>query len=112
MFLTLACFLRLALSLSQEDDELTKQQQMLHKLGSSKTRIVYKFLFLSLIYVEYPLMVFLVCAGLTEMDIYHVAMLLFFVTYTAYPSIIKKSTAILLLYANFFVLEKYIYSLV
>ena len=112
MFLILACFLRLALSLSQEDDELTKQQQMLHRLGSSKTRIIYKFLFLSLIYVEYPLMVFLVCAGLTEMDIYHVAMLLFFVTYTAYPSIIKKRTAILLFYANFFVLEKYIYSLV
>ena len=84
---------------------------MLRKIGSNQTRMIYKFLFLSLIYVEYPLMVFLVCAGLAEMDIYHVAMLLFFVAYTAYPDIIKKRTGILLVYANFFVLEKYIYSL-
>ena len=111
MFLILACFLRLARSLSKEDDEVAKQQQMLHRIGSNKTRIIYKFLFLSLIYVEYPLMVFLVCAGLTEMDVYHVAMLLFFVAYTAYPRITKKRTGVLLCYANFFVLEKYIYSL-
>ena len=57
-------------------------------------------------------MIFLVCAGLTEMDIYHVTMLLFFVIYTASPNIIKRRTSILLCYANFFVLEKYVYSLV
>ena len=84
---------------------------MMRRIGTSKSKIVHQFLFLVLIYVEYPLMVFLVCAGLAEMDIYHVAMLLFFVAYTAHPSIIKKRTVILLFYADFFVLEKFTYSL-
>ena len=33
-------------------------------------------------YIEYPLMIFLVLAGLDKMDIYHITMLFFFVWYT------------------------------
>lgn len=56
--------------------------QLVTKIGNRKSSIFYQFLFLFLIYIEYPMMLFLVIAGLDKMDIYHVTMLLFFVWYT------------------------------
>ena len=56
-------------------------------------------------------MLFLVLAGLDKMDVYHIMMLLFFVWYTLKPKIIQKWSVYLLLYANIFLIEKYIYSL-
>ena len=57
------------------------------------------------------MMLFLVIAGLDKMDVYHITMLLFFVWYTLKPKIIQKWTIYLLIYANIFLMEKYIYSL-
>ena len=71
----------------------------------------YQFLFLFLVYIEYPLMLFLVFAGLDKMDIYHITMLFFFVWYTLKPSIIMNKSIFLLAYADLFVLEKYIYTM-
>lgn len=56
-------------------------------------------------------MLFLVLAGLDKMDIYHITMLFFFVWYTLKPSIIKNNSIFLLIYADLFVLEKYIYTM-
>ena len=56
-------------------------------------------------------MLFLVFAGLDKMDIYHITMLFFFVWYTLNPSIIKNNSIWLLVYADLFVLEKYIYTM-
>ena len=58
------------------------------------------------------MMVFLVLAGLDKMDVYHIVMLLFFVWYTLQPQIIQKWSIYLLIYADAFLVEKYIYSLV
>ena len=58
------------------------------------------------------MMIFLVIAGLDKMDIYHIVMLFFFVWYTLRPQIIKNNSIWLLIYANLFILEKYIYTLV
>lgn len=56
-------------------------------------------------------MLFLVIAGLDKMDVYHITMLFFFVWYTLSPKIIKNNSIFLLVYANAFILEKYIYTL-
>lgn len=56
-------------------------------------------------------MLFLVFAGLDKMDIYHITMLFFFVWYTLKPSIIKNNSIFLLVYADLFVLEKYIFTM-
>ena len=64
-----------------------------------------------MIYIEYPLMLFLVIAGLDKMDVYHIVMLFYFVWYTLKPSIIKNSSIFLLIYANLFIMEKYLYTL-
>ena len=58
------------------------------QIGNPKANLSYQLLFLFLIYIEYPMMIFLVIAGLDKMDIYHIVMLFFFVWYTLRPQII------------------------
>ena len=57
-------------------------------------------------------MLFLVMAGLDKMDVYHIVMLLAFIAYTLHPKIINDRPIVLLIYANFFLVEKYLYTLI
>lgn len=57
-------------------------------------------------------MIFLVIDGVSKMDIYHVLFIPFFLVYTLFPTGISKYSIILLIYADLFVLVKYIYTLV
>jgi hypothetical protein len=57
-------------------------------------------------------MLVLVVAGLDTMDLYHIVLLIFFVVYTLAGNKLMRFSLYLLMYANFFVLEKYIYTLV
>jgi hypothetical protein len=68
-------------------------------------------MFLVLVYIEFPLMLTLIVAGLDKMDLYHIVLLIFFVTYTLYADRIPNFPLYLLIYANFWIIEKYIYSL-
>ena len=69
-------------------------------------------MFILLIYVEYPLMVFLMIDGVSKMDIYHISFIIIFVVYTLFPQVINKYSIVLLIYSEIFVLAKYIYTLV
>ena len=111
MYLSLLCFTQLTMNLSRDDDAVNRQYEMMKRIGNPKSSIIHQLFFLFLIYIEYPLMMFLVTAGLYVMDIYHVTMLLIFVVYTTCPKFVKKWTIVILIYADFFVLEKYIYTL-
>ena len=68
-------------------------------------------MFILLIYVEYPLMVFLVIDGVSKMDVYHIIFIIVFVIYTLFPQVINKYSILLLIYSDIFVLMKYVYSL-
>lgn len=57
-------------------------------------------------------MLTLIIAGLDKMDVYHIALLLFFVVYSLYSDRMTHFPLYLLLYADFFVFEKYIYTLI
>lgn len=57
-------------------------------------------------------MLFLIIAGLDQMDLLHIALLIFFVAYTLYGDKLKNMPLYLLFYVEFFVLEKYIFTLV
>jgi hypothetical protein len=66
-----------------------------------------------LIYLELPMMLVLVFMGLTiKMDFYHVGLLFFFVFYMIAPKKFNKNIFYLVLYASFFIVEKYIYTLI
>ena len=56
-------------------------------------------------------MVVLILAGLDVMDVYHVALIGFFIVYMLYSERLHNFALILLIYVDFFVLEKYVYSL-
>lgn len=70
---------------SSENSDKKFEEQLISQIGNRKSSIFYQLLFLVLVYVEYPMMLFLVIAGLDKMDIYHITMLFFFVWYTLRP---------------------------
>ena len=113
MYLNLFFFTQLTFLLEDDkDSDINKSKKLIDKLGGKKSSLIYQFIFLFLIYIEYPLMLFLVMAGLDKMDVYHITMLVFFLIYTLFPKFINEKPIILLLYANFFVLEKYLFTLI
>ena len=58
-------------------------------------------------------MITIVFMGLTiSMDFYHIGLLFFFVFYMIAPKRFRKNIIYLVLYASFFILEKYIYTLI
>ena len=57
-------------------------------------------------------MLFLIIDGVSTMDIYHIMFIVLFVIYTLFPSVVNKFTIVLLIYCDFFVLSKYVYTLI
>ena len=95
-----------------ESDDKEKVELFLNKISQIQCPTIYQAFYLSMIYIELPLMLTLIIAGLTKMDLYHIALLMFFVVYTLYGEKMNNFALYLLLYADFFVMEKYIYTLV
>lgn len=100
-----------AKKLEEEDDQQKKIERYLEKVSQVKRSIWYQISFLTLLYIEGPLMLVLILAGFDKMDVYHIALLGFFIVYMLYSERLHNFALILLLYADFFVFEKYIYSL-
>jgi|LauGreDrversion4_2_1035121.scaffolds.fasta_scaffold18299_1 hypothetical protein len=68
--------------------------------------------YLIVVYLEYPLFLALVLSGLSKMDFYHVSLLFIFVAYTLFPRFFHKNSILLLLYADLFILMKYVWTLI
>lgn len=51
-------------------------------------------------------------SGVNKVDFYHIALIFFFVAFALWPHTFKKNFIILLIYVDFFVFEKYIYTLI
>ena len=64
-----------------------------------------------LIYIEYPLMIFLVMDGVSMMDLHHIMYIVFFILYTLFPHFVKRYSIVLLIYADLFILCTYTYTL-
>ena len=58
------------------------------------------------------MMIFLVLDGVSSMDVYHAMYIVFFVIYTLYPQVVNHYSIVLLIYADLFVLLKYLDSLI
>ena len=76
-----------------------------------RSNAFYQLLFIILIYIEYPLMIFLVMDGVSEMDLHHIMYIVAFILYTLWPMLINRFSIVLLIYADFFIFIKYFYSL-
>lgn len=67
--------------------------------------------YLVALYIEYPLYLMVVMSGLSKMDFYHVFLFFIFVAYTIWPDFFVKYSILLLIYADAFVISKYIWTL-
>jgi len=77
-----------------------------------KSHVCKQLILLVVIYLEFPMMLCLVIASLLKPDIYHIVLLFFFVFYMVSPQKCNKYMIVLVIYANFFIIEKYTYTMV
>jgi len=83
------------------------------RILAKEQNIFNQLIFLLVIYIEFPLMLCLVIFGLREIIyLYNVILLFFFVFYMLSPKLFNKCILMLMLFANVFVLENYIFTLV
>jgi hypothetical protein len=85
---------------------------MIQKILHKQTNFFYQAMLLCIIYIEFPLILALVIIGVRVIDVYHISLILWFVLYMISPKFFNKSIIVLLIYANLFLLETYIYTLV
>jgi len=69
-------------------------------------------MYLSLVYIKYPIFLLLIMSGLGKMDVYHIVLLFVFVWAALYPQAFEKNIIWLLIYADTFVFLKYLYTLI
>jgi hypothetical protein len=112
MFMNVYFMILLPVAMEKEEESKDDVKFLMTHITSLKSSTWYQVMFLALVYVEFPLMLVLVVAGLDTMDLYHIVLLIFFVVYTLAGNKLMRFSLYLLMYANFFVLEKYIYTLV
>jgi hypothetical protein len=111
MFLNVYFLIQLVVCTEFEMEDDVSVKVLMNRISHLKTPTAYQVMFLVLVYIEFPLMLTLIVAGLDKMDLYHIVLLIFFVTYTLYADRIPNFPLYLLIYANFWIIEKYIYSL-
>lgn len=83
---------------------------MIKDLKKNKSTL-WQIFYLIVLYLEYPLFLAMVMSGLAKMDFYHIFLLFIFVAYTLFPKFFVKNSIFLLIYADFFVLTKYVWTL-
>ena len=88
-----------------------KTNLIIDDLSKNKSTM-WQIIYLVVLYLEYPLFLAMVMSGLAKMDFYHIFLLFIFVAYTLFPKFIGKNSIFLLIYADFFVLTKYVWTLV
>ena len=112
LFTTLFCMIEFCRLLRNDKSLDEDSLQAMYKAQNRRSNSLYQLFFILLIYIEYPLMLFMVIDGVTEMDIYHIMFIFLFIIYTLFPRVINKYSLVLLIYADVFVLIKYVYTLV
>ena len=112
MFINVYFMILLTVAMEKEKESKDDVKFLMTHITTLKSSTWYQVMFLALVYVEFPLMLVLVVAGLDTMDLYHIVLLIFFVVYTLAGNKLNRFSLYLLIYADFFVLEKYAYTLV
>ena len=117
MFLTLACFYMM-ISCFRINESFEKQNSS-GLLTFFKKRLLdprfshsYKLLFFLLRYVQFVLLLTLFLKGISNVNnVKNLGYMLFFVVYTAYEEVYRKTSFILILFNSFFIIGQYTFSL-
>jgi len=113
MFFTLVPFFLLNKSKKYlKLNERDKKDIFLRKLTDEDSPTLYHILFFILDRLDVAVCFVIFFSGVNKIDFYHIALIFFLVAFTLAPNCFKRNFIILLIYANFFVFEKYIYTLI
>lgn len=107
MFLALLPFFLLIkskeyLKTNREDNK----KKLIDKLTGDNSKTIYYIVFLILLSLDVLCFVVIFFSGVDKIDFYHIALIFFFVAFTIWPVCFKRSFILLLIYVDFFVIEK------
>ena len=111
LFMCLFSMIELFRLLRVDHGDDKQSQFAFKKMQDRRSNAFYQLLFITLIYIEYPLMIFLVMDGVSQMDLHHIMYIVIFILYTLYPIFISRYSILLLIYADLFILSEYLYTL-
>jgi hypothetical protein len=97
--------------LDENSKEDTKRK-FLEKLTDDKSPTIYYFLFVLINNLDLLAFITIFFSGVNKIDFYHVFLMFFFVTYILWPECFVRNYIVLLVYVDFFVFEKYLYTLI
>ena len=105
-FLLIKC--RKYLKLNEED----QKHNFLRTLTAEESPSIYGLFFLFLTRMDIIVFFCVFMSGVNKVDFYHMFLMVFFVTFTVFPNFMKRYFIVLIVYVNFFVFEKYVYTLI
>ena len=120
MILALAPFLLLTknVKVNQNEKEHKKNEKLeakvsfLESLTNSDARIFKLFIFTVINHLDLVAFITIFFSGVNKIDFYHIFLIFFFVAYILNKERFMANYIILLIYVDFFVFEKYLYTLI
>ncbi len=88
------------------------KKKFLDKLTDPKAPTLYYFLFVLMKNLDIVAFITIFFSGVNKIDFYHIFLIFFFVAYILNPKCFIRNYIILLVYVDFFVFEKYLYTLI
>jgi hypothetical protein len=88
------------------------KKKFLEKLTDPKAPTIYYFLFVLIKNLDIVVFITIFFSGVNKIDFYHIFLIFFFVAYIIHPKCFIRNYIILLVYVDFFVFEKYLYTLI
>ena len=113
--LALAPFFFLIKTRQQLDENSTKEdtkKKFLSKLTDAKSPTIYYLFFVMINNLDIFAFIIIFFSGVNKIDFYHIFLMFFFVAYILWPKCFIRNYVILLVYVDFFVFEKYLYTLI
>lgn len=106
MFLGLMPFFLLIKSKEYLKTNKKSKKRWIEKLTGDNSKTIYYILFLILLNLDVLCFVVIFLSGVDRIDFYHIALIFFIVAFTIWPICFKRSFILLLIYVDFFVIEK------
>lgn len=95
-----------------ENSKADTKQKFLEKLTSQDSPTIYYFVFVIISNLDLVAFITIFFSGVNKIDFYHIFLIFFFVAFILWPKCFIRNYVILLFYVDFFVFEKYLYTLI
>jgi hypothetical protein len=97
--------------LDKKDNEEVKNS-FFNKMRTNDTSILWKFLFFFLKYIHILTLFLIFFLGVTNIDLYNLGLMFFFIVFTAEPSWYRNGSIFLIIFAGFFIWGEYYWTLI